>query len=150
MIIPIGVAPSSSESNRAFPPQLVQFGSDEYVLIELQGSLEVEGNKDGQVVGRLRVDEASKKPTLLIGHHLLEGKLVNLPKPLAIMHRSMPRDHDSDQRDILMDGGLENRRSTQAQSRWDIVAVVKRKMVFPRRPMPMVGRVASLPQTEKR
>ncbi len=28
------------------------------------------------------------KPTLRIGHHLLEGKIVNLPKPLAILQRT--------------------------------------------------------------
>ena len=27
------------------------------------------------------------KPTLRIGHHLLEGKVVSLPKPLAVLQR---------------------------------------------------------------
>ena len=38
------------------PPQLIQFGTEGLVLVELQGALEVEGNKDGQLVGKLRVD----------------------------------------------------------------------------------------------
>ena len=46
----------SSTTRRPLPPQLVQFGTEELVLIELQGALEVDGNKDGQLVGKLRVD----------------------------------------------------------------------------------------------
>lgn len=42
--------------SRPLPPQLVQFGTDEVVLVELQGSLEVEGNLNGQYVGKLTVD----------------------------------------------------------------------------------------------
>ena len=50
--------PSSSQPPRLLP-QLVQFGTDELLLIELQGALEVEGNQAGQLVGKLRVDEES-------------------------------------------------------------------------------------------
>ncbi len=46
----------SSPKRRPLPPQMVQFGTEELVLIELQGALEVDGNKDGQLVGNLRVD----------------------------------------------------------------------------------------------
>jgi len=143
MIIPINVSKSGpSLSNYTFPPQLAQFGSNEVVLIELQGSLEVDGDKEGQVVGKLRVDDVTKKSTLLIGYHLLEGKLVNLPKPLAVLHR-----HQADKDDDTManeeDAMNEDdkARPPRAQAGWDVVAVVKRKMVFSKRPMPMVGRV---------
>ena len=81
---------------------------------------------------------AQKKPTLLIGHHLLEGKLVNLPKPLAVMHRGTRSPtgvaEDLDEQDSQFADGSGNPPS------WDVVAVVKRKMVFAKRPMPMVGR----------
>ncbi|OCH84087.1 hypothetical protein OBBRIDRAFT_742189 [Obba rivulosa] len=131
MIIPINVQPVGSTS-RTFPPQLAQFGTDELVLIDLQGFLDVEGDKQGQAIGKLRVDDGTK-PTLLIGHHLLEGKLVNLPKPLAVMRRASVTDAE----DMTGHGSPERSASTS----WNIVAVVKRKMVFSTRPMPMVGRV---------
>ncbi|KAI0637494.1 Ctf8-domain-containing protein [Trametes polyzona] len=137
MLIPINVnipGPSSSPQ-RQLPPQLAQFGSDELVLIEMQGALEVEGNKDQQLVGKLRVDPATKKPTLLIGHHLLEGKLVNLSKPLAILHRNA---RDAVEGSAPEDAAQDQPKDTPTS--WDIVAVVKRKMVFSKRPMPMVGR----------
>lgn len=60
MLIPITISqpgPSSSENlSSLLPPQLAQFGTDELVLVELQGTLEPEGNSRGQVVGRLSVD----------------------------------------------------------------------------------------------
>ncbi|KAI9059075.1 hypothetical protein FKP32DRAFT_1580677 [Trametes sanguinea] len=134
----------SSLPRRALPPQLVQFGTDELVLVELQGALEVEGSKDGQLVGKLRVDSATKKPTLLIGHHLLEGKLVNLSKPLAVMHRREPAsspDAPTTEDDPMSLDREDSQRPAESDARrWDIVAVVKRKMVFSKRPMPIVGR----------
>lgn len=75
-----------------------------------------------------------KKSTLIIGHHLLEGKLVNLPKPLAVMQRAVTTDAEGM-------GGDDSQECSATRS-WNIVAVVKRKMVFSQRPMPMVGKVA--------
>lgn len=153
MMIPVHVNLGGYPS-RPLPPQLVQFGTDEVVLVELQGSLEVEGNLNGQYVGKLTVDgekvssclfavasvwcrPPQKKSTLRIGHHLLEGKLVNLPKPLAVMHR--PSNSLDPPEDDPMDYGDEGPEHARQPPRWDIVAVVKRKMVFAKRPMPMVG-----------
>ncbi|KAH8983385.1 hypothetical protein EDB86DRAFT_2755196, partial [Lactarius hatsudake] len=49
-------------------------GSSEPFLLELQGDLEVSGDKRGQLVGYLTTDDSGKgKPTLRIGFHLLEG-----------------------------------------------------------------------------
>ena len=57
--IHVNLLDSSSPGYRKLPPQLVQFGTDELFLVELQGALEVEGNQDGQLIGKLRVDETS-------------------------------------------------------------------------------------------
>lgn len=152
MIIPVNIAMSSDGST--LPPQLAKFGTDELVLIELQGSLEVDGDSAGQLVGKLDLETdpvghnttvfilrnphghvfvLQKKPTLLIGHHLLEGKLQNLGKPLAVMHKTSGRSSES--------GEEVHELVSSSSPEWNIVAVVKRKMVFAKRPMPMVGRV---------
>jgi chromosome transmission fidelity protein 8 len=47
---------SFANSTGSLPPQLAQLASNEMILIELQGSLEVEGDKTGEVVGTLKVD----------------------------------------------------------------------------------------------
>lgn len=54
---------------------------------------------------------------LKIGHHLLEGKLVKLQKPLAILLRNDGTDPVS----------------------FDMVAIVKEKLVFSKQPVPIVG-----------
>ncbi|KAH7913535.1 Ctf8-domain-containing protein [Hygrophoropsis aurantiaca] len=134
MIIPISV--SSKENNDIFPPSLARLGNDDLVLIELQGSLEVECNesssRDGRLVGKLNVDNPDK-PTLLIGHHLLEGKIVTLPKPLGVLHRNTPIQNPKTQGE-----SLDRSQSDQDEvDGWSIVAMVKKKLVFSKRPMPI-------------
>ena len=63
MIVPINIVLSStSEGGTLFPPQIAQFGSEGLVLIELQGKLDVVGENDGQIIGTLKVDEATVRP----------------------------------------------------------------------------------------
>jgi len=130
------------------PPQLAKLGNDELVLIELQGSLDVEctdnSERDGQIVGAFRLDEGSSKPTLAIGHHLLEGKIVSLPKPLGVIQRSTspstPHPIGPDRED---DFNLRGAKGALAESsQWNMIAIVKKKVVFSKRPMPIVGTAA--------
>lgn len=65
----------------------------------------------------------------MIGHNLLEGKLVNLPKPLAVIHRNAATAEDA----------MDVDHASQNTPSWDMVAIVKRKIVFSKRPMPIVG-----------
>jgi hypothetical protein len=55
MIIPITFKPPS-DGGRQLPPQLADLGNGHLVLIELQGSLEVQGPTDSQFVGTLTID----------------------------------------------------------------------------------------------
>lgn len=65
MIIPITF--NSSTKWPKLPPALAKISHDEVVLIELQGSLEVELNhpseRNGQLVGNLTIDEAAVSST---------------------------------------------------------------------------------------
>ncbi|KAJ7679116.1 hypothetical protein DFH06DRAFT_1165758 [Mycena polygramma] len=106
--------PVPSTSTPKLPPALAQISHDELVLIELQGELEVEctsdSERDGRLVGRLRIDDDGKKPTLMI-----------------------PDDGDDNSQSQAAEP------STSTVS-WDAIAVIKRKIVFSKRPMPIVGR----------
>jgi len=153
MIIPLTHPPKSSPDDLApaLPSALARLGSSELCLLELQGKLEVSGDKHGQLVGRLTIDDdmidGKGKPTLRIGHHLLEGKIVNLPKPLAILQRTSPQSRNMsdgdgnagvqclDNRDTK--GG--NKSPPPAATSYAIRTVVRKKIVFSRRPTPMVG-----------
>ncbi|KAJ7094280.1 Ctf8-domain-containing protein [Mycena epipterygia] len=146
MIIPVSF-PIPSVSTPKLPSQLARISHDELVLIELQGELEVEctsdSARDGRLVGRLAIDEAGKRPTLRIGHHLLEGKVAPLPKPLAVLQRVPDGDPDAMDCDADADADADGSQGAGAETStvsWDAIAIVKRKIVFSKRPMPIVGR----------
>ncbi|EJD49548.1 hypothetical protein AURDEDRAFT_161105 [Auricularia subglabra TFB-10046 SS5] len=119
MLIPVNLSlPTESSSGPSLPPQLVNLGSSEVALIEMQGSLQVTEGEDrapGLNVGTLRID-TNDKPTLRIGAHLLEGKVVSLSKPLVLLVRNREGDPDVE---------------------YNTVTLVKKKIVFSKRPMPI-------------
>ena len=78
------------------------------------------------------------KPSLAIGPHLLEGKIVSLPTPLAIMTKKSP----SNDQMSGMDGDRDEDRE-EAGVEWQILAIVKKKVVFATRPMPVLNRPVS-------
>lgn len=69
MIIPINTPSATANDTSKFPPQLAKLGTEEIILIELQGSFQVEGDKSGQLAATLRFD--GNEVTLLISlqHH---------------------------------------------------------------------------------
>jgi len=97
-----------------------------------------------------------KKPTLHIGPHLIEGKLANLPKPLAVLRRShvhAPLSNQPSEDDMDVDSQSDSHKPAEdldastldasgKDISWDAIAIVKRKIVFSKRPMPVVGKVA--------
>ena len=64
---------------------------------------------------------------------------MNLPKPLAVLHRSSLGPETAD-----VDDDIDHESTGTSPKSWDVVAVVKNKMVFAKRPMPMVGKVAGI------
>jgi chromosome transmission fidelity protein 8 len=61
MIISLTLPPKSSpnDAEPALPSVLARLGSSEFFLLELQGELEVSGDKHGQLVGRLTIDDTN-------------------------------------------------------------------------------------------
>lgn len=55
MIIPVKVK-LPSDDDRKLPPQLADLGNGNLALIELQGTLEVQGSADSLTVGTLEID----------------------------------------------------------------------------------------------
>lgn len=92
--------------------------SSEWGLVELQGVLETHGDQsmDGQYIGDLHFTGTT--PNLIVGHHLLTGKVVNLDKPLAVM---------------------KNTKGEGKERQFEIVATIKKKIIFRNRPKPLVG-----------
>lgn len=60
--------------------------SKERILLDLQGSIEVETSAESIGVGNLDLSNP-EAPVLLIGHHRIQGKVQKLQKPLAILQK---------------------------------------------------------------
>ena len=60
MIIPLTLPSGLSASSSTLPPALAQLGSSELFLLELQGDLVLSGDKRGQLVGQLTIDDSGK------------------------------------------------------------------------------------------
>ncbi|KAJ3852578.1 chromosome transmission fidelity protein 8 [Lentinula lateritia] len=160
MLIPVTFDRHSSTSTlQKLPPSLLKISHDEVVLLDLQGALEVDSShpneRDGKFIGTLTIDDDMKRSTLRIGHHLVEGKLVNLSKPLAVLHRSPAPARIPDSRwtgedcegheDVVMDDGEERivdfESSSTSPVQWNTLAIVKRKILFAKRPTPLAERL---------
>lgn len=201
MLIPITFNTPSSSTTK-LPPSLAKISHDEVVLLELQGSLEIESShpneRDGKLVGTLTIDTdlvsgvklplsiaqlityqfpflpclcpytafstlgTQKRPVLRIGHHLIEGKLANLPKPLAVLQKQTTTrgsasisasrwsgDGDPDEEEMMQDreetlapADAESVESSESAVQWNAIAIIKRKIVFSKRPMPIVGKLS--------
>ncbi|KZT39136.1 hypothetical protein SISSUDRAFT_968266, partial [Sistotremastrum suecicum HHB10207 ss-3] len=117
-----------SSSLTPLPPQLATLGTGEVVLIEMQGSLEVEGDKSNGFIGVLNVDD--DKTTMRIGHHLLEGKIASLAKPIAVLRKTETKASNSAAHEAGLDVPV-------SEPSFDIVSIAKRKIVFSKRPVPI-------------
>ena len=60
MIIPINLHPEFSKDGTKFPPQLAKLGTDEIILLELQGSFYTEGDAVGQQAAKLNLENVSR------------------------------------------------------------------------------------------
>jgi len=145
MIVPIVVRPPNAFSPK-LAPSIAELGHDGLFLIELQGTLDVHGSdstsKDGQLIGTLNTADMGK-PTLLIGHHLLEGKVVTLSKPLGVLHKHVRNDGPSAVHPRVSE---DEDKDENKHVRWDVIAVVKKKMVFSKRPMPVAKPASTAPR----
>jgi len=90
----------------------------EYTIFELQGTLERHGRPfDGEELGALEVKGGA--PFLTIGIHRLEGKFVDLKKPLVVLD------------------------PTRDEGSFVVAGVVRRKALFKLRPKVLVNKAAA-------
>lgn len=100
------------------PMPLVRLApSNELVMIELQGSLEIDDAdpKGGQALAKIEFHPGREdRPTLLISHHRLEGKIVSLTKPMAVLEKKQ-RSTTNTEAGVLKDSDV-NRKNADIPS----------------------------------
>ena len=115
----------------------------EWAIIELQGTIEMQAHcKEDPLAGKFIGDlhfTKSGEPTLIIGHHILYGKMSKLEKPFAIMRKRTA----SPSKSRVGSGEDEEGRSRDDESstRYDVMGLIKHKLLFNQRPKPIIANV---------
>lgn len=126
---------------------LVQMPGDveEWGLVELQGQLQTRDQVplDTMHIGDLHFNSKGI-PNLILGHHLLTGKVVELDKPYAILKKRTVSDDVGVKGDsgMELDSSVESKHEDGVLCEYEVVAVISKKILFKNRPKPIVTKPA--------
>ncbi|XP_050094591.1 chromosome transmission fidelity protein 8 homolog [Anopheles aquasalis] len=144
---------------------------EEWCIVELQGDLEVRGERimAGQFIGDLLYNKYGQ-PILIIGHHILQGRMQKIDKPLLVVEKqdlrqTSSRDYDETMLDIsqvvtesqqeldstahsvasnrtVLDSTVAIEHKVVPKVEYLVRAVVRSKVLFKARPKPIIANVA--------
>ncbi|BFZ12831.1 hypothetical protein BsWGS_15870 [Bradybaena similaris] len=117
----------------------------EWSIIELQGDLETRHPVplSAKFIGDLHFTDKDT-PVLIIGHHILHGKVVVLEKPLAVIVKASEEPKSTnlthDERNTTDDAHSKTA-SKDKDTCYNIQAIIRRKILFKTRPKPIIAHV---------
>ena len=117
----------------------------EWGLVELQGQLETRDQVsfNDMHIGDLHFDKKGT-PNLIIGHHLLTGKIVELEKPYAVLKKKSMLSGGNGLEPIpVPDERIETLEcdfgeAATTTTKYEVVALITKKIIFKNRPKPII------------
>ena len=112
-------------------------GPDETFMIEMQGDLESRNKEhlEGKFIGDLHYTKDGT-PIMIIGHHILYGKVIELEKPLVTLekvHLNEAIGKPSDDDELMdVDDHLE------PKTEYRVKSIIYKKLMFKTRPKPII------------
>ena len=102
----------------------------DWSMVEFQGELinRDGGTPDGKTIGDLHFTKKGE-PIMIVGHHIMTGKVVTLEKPYAVLVKSEQVNND------VLDTLTED--STNEKT-FLVKALIRTKIIFSSRPKPII------------
>lgn len=120
----------------AYPHIIVSMPGDtsRWGLVELQGQIETRDQVpfNGMHIGDLHFNSKGV-PSLIVGHHLLTGKIQSMEKPFAILKKRNPIQDMN-----YNESALQVQNNVVHNTEYEIVALISKKIIFNNRPKPII------------